>query len=182
MSEEFYEYYNSHYDSPLFDDDYWGMERKDIPQELYDVCIDGICNPLINEFGNHIQNFYYEYDREFRVELYIDEDRYDDFKEEWEEKYEENCTPQNMLERMGETLEREYPFIRFKFKKVKPYYDWVQFAFVGHCREQIFIYSKYKDWFVLKSKKEKIFFTDEKELKKHIRTHYPKHYKNYIWV
>ena len=83
---------------------------------------------------------------------------------------------------MGKILEEEYPFIRFKFRLTEPTYEEYQLSFIGHCREQIFIYSKYSDWYVLKSIKEKVFFTDEKELKKYIKKHYPKHYKNYIWV
>ena len=179
LEDKLLEYHNSHFDCTLSYDDYWEMEHSEVPRELYDVCVDGICDPLINEFGNHNLYFYYEYDREFRVELFVDEEYYDEFKSDWEERYDEKCNPKNMMKRMGETLEQEYPYIHFKFKKVEPYYDYVQFAFVGHCREQIYIYTKNGNWFVLDGIKEKAFFTDEKELKKYIKKHYPKHYKNY---
>ena len=178
MVDELLEYHSTHFDCPLIDSDYWEMEHNDVPRELYDVCIDGICDPLINEFGHHSFYFYYEYDREFRVELYIDEDSYDVYKAEWEERYEEKCTPKNIMKRMGETLEQQYPYIHFKFKKVEPLYDYIQLAFIGYCKEQIHIYSN-GNWFVLDGIKEKVFFTDEKELKKYIKKHYPKHFKNY---
>ena len=61
MVDELLEYHNTHFDSTLTDDDYWEMEHSEVPRELYDVCIDGICDPLITEFGNHSLYFYYEY-------------------------------------------------------------------------------------------------------------------------
>ena len=182
MVDELLEYHNTHFDCSLTDNDYWEMDHKDVPRELYDVCVDGICDPLINEFGNLEFYFYYEEEKEFRVEIYINEDIYEDFKADWKERYGEKCTPKSMLKRMSETIDEEYPYIHFKFKKVEPFYDYIQLAFTGHCQEQIYIYSKNGNWFVLDSIKEKAFFTDEKELKKYIKKHYPKHYNNYIWV
>ena len=120
MCNELLEYHNTHFDCELTDNDYWEMEHCEVPRELYDVCVDGICDPLINEFGNLEFYFYYEENREFRIEAYINEDIYEDFKADWEERYGEKCNPKNMMKRMGETLEQQYPYIHFKFKKVEP--------------------------------------------------------------